>query len=260
MKALFPLVVDMELEPRRALRRGLHCSPLGLFGENEKRKHEGSGKAIIKDCEAIMLLKLSEMHHLPDEFLGELKNQIKTILKGNGGSQNREEFLILQKFVQSRSNLIAKTLIRAHRAQLEILVAINMGIQALMHPNISLSQASLIKVFVYKTYINIACQNQLPADDCTREIDANRNFFCNLCPTEMLFCCRDLHQTVPALKPRIFEVPKSLPCHHLRQLSCPLQLWMPHSLYPYAREEKNQSPTPPQSGALFWADIVYLKK
>ena len=171
----------MELEPRRALRRGLHCNPLGLIGENEKGKHEGSGEAIIKDCEAIMLLKLSEMHHLPDEFLGELKNQIKTILKGNGGSQNREEFLILQKFVQSRSNLTAKTLIRAHQAQLEIFVAINMGIQAFMHPNISLSQASLIKVFVYKTYINIACQNQLPADDCTREIGVNRNGFCNLC-------------------------------------------------------------------------------
>ena len=189
-----------------------------------------------------MLLKLSEMHHLPDEFLDELKNQLKTILEGNGGSQNREEFLILQKFVQSRSNLTAKTLIRAHRAQLEILVAINMGIQALMHPNISLSQASLIKVFVYKTYINIACQNQLPADDCTREIGANKNGFCNLCPTEMLFRCCDLHQTVPTLKPRIFEVPKSLPRHHLRQLNCPFQLWMPHSPYPYAHEEKINLP------------------
>ncbi|KAK8541647.1 hypothetical protein V6N12_014274 [Hibiscus sabdariffa] len=122
-----------------------------------------------------------KMHRLPDEFLDELKNQLKTILEGNGGSQSREEFLILQKFVQSRSDLTAKTLIRAHRAQLEILVAINMRIQAFLHPNISLSQTSLIEVFVYKRCRNIACQNQLPADDCTCEICASRNGFCNLC-------------------------------------------------------------------------------
>ncbi|KAK8499105.1 hypothetical protein V6N13_034895 [Hibiscus sabdariffa] len=32
VKALFPLAIDMELEPRKALRRRFHSSPLGLFG------------------------------------------------------------------------------------------------------------------------------------------------------------------------------------------------------------------------------------
>ncbi|GMJ01275.1 OBERON2 [Hibiscus trionum] len=122
-----------------------------------------------------------KMQHLPDEYIVELKNQLKAILEGSGGSQNKEEFLVLQKYVQSRSDLTAKTLIRAHRSQLEILVAINMGIQAFLHPNVSLSQTNLIEVFVYKRCRNIACQNQLPADDCTCEICANRNGFCNLC-------------------------------------------------------------------------------
>ncbi|XP_039043775.1 OBERON-like protein isoform X2 [Hibiscus syriacus] len=139
-------------------------------------------KITLRDIARERVDVISEMmHHLPDEFLDELKNQLKSILEGNGGSQSREEFLILQKFVQSRSDLTAKTLIRAHRAQLETLVAINMGIQAFLHPNISLSQASLIEVFVYKRCRNIACQNQLPADDCACEICANRNGFCNLC-------------------------------------------------------------------------------
>ncbi|KAE8679691.1 Protein OBERON 2 [Hibiscus syriacus] len=139
-------------------------------------------KITLRDIARERVDVISEkMHHLPDVFLDELKNQLKTILEGNGGSERREEFLILQKFVQSRSDLTAKTLIRAHRAQLEILVAINMGIQAFLHPNISLSQTSLIEVFVYKRCRNIACQNQLPADDCACEICANRNGFCNLC-------------------------------------------------------------------------------
>lgn len=122
-----------------------------------------------------------KMHHLPEEFLEELKSGLRAILEGNGGSQQREEFLTLQRLVQSRTDLTAKTLIRAHRVQLEILVAINSGIQAFLHPNISLSQTSLIEVFVYKRCRNIACQNQLPADDCTCEICTHRNGFCNLC-------------------------------------------------------------------------------
>ncbi|GMI85657.1 OBERON2 [Hibiscus trionum] len=146
------------------------------------RRVSSADKITLRDIARERVDVISEkMHRLPDEFIDELKNQLKTILEGNGGSQSREEFLILQKFVQSRSDLTAKTLIRAHRAQLEILVAINMGIQAFLHPNIILSQTSLIEVFVYKRCRNIACQNQLPADDCTCEICANRNGFCNLC-------------------------------------------------------------------------------
>ncbi|RDX88037.1 OBERON-like protein, partial [Mucuna pruriens] len=122
-----------------------------------------------------------KMHHLPDEFLEELKNGLRVILEGGNGSQHREEFFILQKLVQSRSDLTAKTLIRAHRVQLEILVAINTGIQGFLHPSISLSETSLIEIFVYKRCRNIACQNQLPAGDCTCETCINGNGFCNLC-------------------------------------------------------------------------------
>ncbi|KAK8630562.1 hypothetical protein V6N13_079350 [Hibiscus sabdariffa] len=139
-------------------------------------------KITLRDIARERVDVISEkMQYLPDEYIDELKNQLKSILEGNGGSQNREEFLILQKYVQSRSDLTAKTLIRAHRSQLEILVAINMGIQAFLHPNVSLSQTSLIEVFVYKRCRNIACQSLLPADDCSCEICANRNGFCNLC-------------------------------------------------------------------------------
>ncbi|KAL1217229.1 Protein OBERON 2 [Cardamine amara subsp. amara] len=125
-------------------------------------------------------LVAERMHRLPDEFLDELKNGLKSVLDGNV-AQSVDEFMFLQKLVQSRSDLSSVTLVRAHRVQLEILVAINTGIQAFLHPNISLSQTSLIEIFVYKRCRNIACQNQLPADNCYCEICANRKGFCNLC-------------------------------------------------------------------------------
>ncbi|GAB2274992.1 hypothetical protein Dimus_009761 [Dionaea muscipula] len=122
-----------------------------------------------------------KMQGLPDEYLEELKSGLRVILDGNGGSQQREEFMMLQKLVQSRSDLTMKVLVGAHRVQLEILVAIKMGIQAFLHPNVSLSQASLIEIFLYKRCRNIACQSQIPVDECTCEICSNRNGFCNVC-------------------------------------------------------------------------------
>ncbi|KAF5949792.1 hypothetical protein HYC85_011785 [Camellia sinensis] len=146
------------------------------------RRFSHSDNISLQDIARERVDLISEkMHQLPEKLLDDLKGRLRLILEGSGGSQHRDEFLILQNLVKSRSDLTAKTLIRAHRVQLEILVAINTGIQAFLHPTISLSQTSLIEVFVYKQCRNIACQNQLPADDCTCEICTNRKGFCNLC-------------------------------------------------------------------------------
>lgn len=161
--------------------------------ENEKAENDRPEMSVIRRVSVSDRISLRDiarervdvisdrMHLLPDELLEELKSSLRVILEGNGGSQHREDFLILQKLVQSRSDLTAKSLIRAHRVQLEVLVAINTGIQGFLHPNISLSQTSLIEVFMYKRCRNIACYNPLPADDCTCEVCTNRNGFCNLC-------------------------------------------------------------------------------
>ncbi|KAG4383173.1 hypothetical protein GLYMA_13G025900v4 [Glycine max] len=139
-------------------------------------------KVTLQDVARESIATICEkMHRLPEEYLEELKNGLRVILEGGNGSQHREDFFILQKLVQSRTDLTAKTLVRTHRVQLEILVAINTGIQGFLHPSISLSQTSLIEIFGYKRCRNIACQNQLPADDCTCEICTNTNGFCNLC-------------------------------------------------------------------------------
>lgn len=161
--------------------------------ENERNENDCVEQSVIRRIftgDKITLRNIAEervdiisekMQLLPDEYVEELKNGLRVILEGNGGSQQREEFMVLQKLVQTRSDLTAKALLRAHRAQLEILVAIKMGIQAFLHPNVSLSQTSLVEIFAYKRCRNIACQNQLPVDDCTCEICTNKNGFCNVC-------------------------------------------------------------------------------
>ncbi|KAL2317572.1 hypothetical protein Fmac_031448 [Flemingia macrophylla] len=139
-------------------------------------------KISIRDIARERVGIISEkMLHLPDKFLQELKNGLRVILAGANGSQNRDEFFILKKLVQNRSDLTADTLIGTHRVQLEILVAINTGIQGFLHPSISLSRTTLIEIFVYKRCINIPCLHQLPVDDCTCEKCVNGNGFCSIC-------------------------------------------------------------------------------
>lgn len=153
------------------------------FTEHSVIRHiSSSDKMSLRDVARERLDFISErMQNLPDDFLEKLKSELRVILEGTGGSSHRDEFLFLQKLVQSRSDLTDKTLIRASRVQLEILVAIKTGIQAFLHPSVSLSQASLIEVFLYKRCRNIACGSPLPADDCMCETCSMRNGFCNLC-------------------------------------------------------------------------------
>ncbi|TVU50029.1 hypothetical protein EJB05_01382 [Eragrostis curvula] len=126
-------------------------------------------------------LVAEKMKIFPEEHLDEIKNELKSILEGSGGPQHVEEFLYLQKHVQDRVDLTPTMLSMAHQVQLEILVAIKTGIQAFLHPSVSIPQSRLVEIFLFKRCRNIACQSALPAEECRCSICANRHGFCNLC-------------------------------------------------------------------------------
>lgn len=161
--------------------------------ENERNENDCFEQSVVRRIftgDKVTLRNIAEeridvisekMQILPDEYFEELKNGLRVVLEGNGGSQQREEYLSLQKLVQSRSDLTSKTLLRAHRVQLELLVAMKMGMQAFLHPNLCLPQTSLVEIFAYKRCRNIACQTLLPVDECTCDVCTNKSGFCNVC-------------------------------------------------------------------------------
>lgn len=153
------------------------------FAEHSVVRHiSSSDKMSLRDVAGERVEIIADrMQHLPDEYLDRFKNELRSFLEGLGSSQQRDEFLSLQKLVQSRGDLTEKALTMAHRVQLEILVSIKTGIQAFLHPSVCLSQASLIDIFLYKRCRNIACGSALPAEDCTCELCSKKNGFCNLC-------------------------------------------------------------------------------
>eukprot|EP00249_Psilotum_nudum_P010639 c22670_g1_i1 orf=293-2119(-) len=141
-----------------------------------------SGRIRLRDvaCEPINVVA-QRMRDQPDELLEELKLELRDILGGAGGPQQREEFALVQKLLINRPDLTPDLLMRAHRVQLEILVAIKTGIQAFLHPDFSVTQSVLIEIFVHKRCRNMACQSQLPGEDCTCEVCNTKNGFCNAC-------------------------------------------------------------------------------
>ncbi|CAN4084499.1 unnamed protein product [Withania somnifera] len=154
----------------------------GYYEQSVIHRSATANKVSLLDIAREQVDIISEkMYLLPIEYLEDLKGRVRGMLEGNGGPQQRDEFLFLQRLVQGRSDLTEMSLIKAHRVQLEILVAINSGIQVFLHHSMNLSQTILIEVFVYKRCRNIACQSQLPAEDCHCEICTNRKGFCSLC-------------------------------------------------------------------------------
>ncbi|KAL0398881.1 UNVERIFIED_CONTAM: OBERON-like protein [Sesamum radiatum] len=149
------------------------------FAEHSVVRHiSSSDKMSLRDVAREKVEIIAErMQNLPDEYLDKFKNELRAFLE-------------------------------AHRVQLEILVAIKTGIQAFLHPSVSLSQASLIDIFLYKRCRNIACGSALPADDCTCELCSKRKWFLQplhigmgpsvkngISSGEMLFRCRACSRT-----------------------------------------------------------------
>jgi hypothetical protein len=122
-----------------------------------------------------MACKLQE---LPDSFLEGLKGSLRNMLNC---IEKREQFVLLQQTLAARTDLITDTLLRAHRVQLELLVAVKTGIPAFLHPEIPMTHSALVEVFLQTKCRNFACQSQLPADECDCKLCAQKTGFCNSC-------------------------------------------------------------------------------
>lgn len=118
------------------------------------------------------------MREQPDESLEELKADVRDIL---GNQSRREEFSLLQRLLHVRRDLTPERLMRAHRTQLEIFVALKTGILAFLLPDISVFHTALVEIFFHKTCRNISCRSPLPANDCTCEYCRSMSGFCNQC-------------------------------------------------------------------------------
>ncbi|KAI5576518.1 hypothetical protein BDE02_09G050400 [Populus trichocarpa] len=107
-----------------------------------------------------------------------LKESIREILLN---TDKQGQICALQSVLQNRSDLTLDMLLKSHRAQLEVLVALRTGFPEYLQVDSGISSSHLAEIFLNLRCRNLTCQSLLPVDECDCKVCAKKNGFCSLC-------------------------------------------------------------------------------
>ncbi|XP_059649804.1 protein OBERON 3 [Cornus florida] len=128
------------------------------------------------------------VQELPDETLESTKEYLKNLI---AAPEKKDELVGLQKRLERRSDLTNETLSKSHKNQLEILVAIKMGLGSFLSAKVRLSTTELVEIFLLDRCRNVNCKRLLPVEDCDCKICSTKKGFCSecMCPVCLNFDC-----------------------------------------------------------------------
>ncbi|CAI8614013.1 unnamed protein product [Vicia faba] len=133
--------------------------------------------------ESVLIVSLTTQ-----EFTGEVMASTQEYLK-NLIENKKEELVSLQNWLEKRSDLTKDNLSKGNKVQLEILLAIKMGLSSFLYGNLQLSK--MVEIFLYRRCRNVTCKSLLPVDDCDCKICSGNKGFCSscMCPVCLNFDC-----------------------------------------------------------------------
>ncbi|KAL3510342.1 hypothetical protein ACH5RR_029743 [Cinchona calisaya] len=142
-------------------------------------------REIVSESVPVMAQIIQE---LPEETIESTKDYLRNLI---AKSERKDELMGLQNRLDRRSDLTSETLSKAHKIQLDILVAIKMGLGAYLSSKICLATAELVDIFLLERCRNINCKRLLPVDDCDCKICSTKKGFCSecMCPVCLKFDC-----------------------------------------------------------------------
>ncbi|XWS69469.1 hypothetical protein CRYUN_Cryun04dG0181700 [Craigia yunnanensis] len=128
------------------------------------------------------------MQELPDETLELTKEYLRNLI---ATPEKKEELVGLQNRLERRSDLTKETLSKCQKDQLEILVAVKMGLKSFLSVKIRLPMTELLEIFLFMRCRNLNCKSLLPVDDCDCKICSGNKGFCSscMCPICLNFDC-----------------------------------------------------------------------
>ncbi|KAL8535879.1 hypothetical protein ACS0TY_011502 [Phlomoides rotata] len=128
------------------------------------------------------------IQELTDETVESVKEYLRNVIDS---PERKIELVGLQKRLERRSDLTNETLSKCQKSQLEILVAIKMGLGSFLHNKNRLPAAELVDIFLLERCRNINCKRLLPVDDCDCKICSTKKGFCSecMCPICLNFDC-----------------------------------------------------------------------
>ncbi|OMO72539.1 hypothetical protein COLO4_27597 [Corchorus olitorius] len=128
------------------------------------------------------------MQELPEETLEMTKEYLRNLI---ATPERKEELVGLQNRLERRSDLTKETLSKCQKDQLEILVAVRMGLKSFLSAKMRLPMTELLEIFSYVRCRNLNCKSLLPVDDCDCKICSGNKGFCSscMCPVCLNFDC-----------------------------------------------------------------------
>uniref|UniRef100_A0A5B6Z6I5 Protein OBERON 3 n=1 Tax=Davidia involucrata TaxID=16924 RepID=A0A5B6Z6I5_DAVIN len=142
-------------------------------------------REIVSESIPFMAQRIQE---LPDETVESTKEYLKSLIST---PEKKEELVGLQNRLERRSDLTNEALSKSHKNQLEILVAIKMGLGSFLSAKISLPATELVEIFLLERCRNVNCKRLLPVEDCECKICSTKKGFCSecMCPVCLNFDC-----------------------------------------------------------------------
>ncbi|KAL4318538.1 hypothetical protein GQ457_18G023770 [Hibiscus cannabinus] len=128
------------------------------------------------------------MQELPDETLELTKEYLRNLI---ATTERKEELVGLRSRLERRSDLTKETLSKCYKDQLEILIAVRMGLKSFLSGKLELPVTELAEIFLFMKCRNLNCKSVLPVDDCDCKICSGNKGFCSscMCPICLTFDC-----------------------------------------------------------------------
>ncbi|KAK8711112.1 hypothetical protein V6N13_146408 [Hibiscus sabdariffa] len=164
--------------------REKHGDSLGRSGSQKEQEQLLIGRA---DFVKTMLCKMvfepihvmaRKCHEMAGQSIACLKESTREVMLNAG---KRGELRAYQEALQSRSDLTLEMLLKCHRAQLEILVALKTGLSDYILVDNSVPSSDLAEVFLNLRCGNLLCRSSLPVDECDCKVCSKKNGFCSAC-------------------------------------------------------------------------------
>lgn len=128
------------------------------------------------------------VQELSEEVVESTKEYLRNVITT---PEKRDELVSLQNRLARRSDFNSETLSKSSKNQLEILVAIKMGLPSFLSGRIRLPTTELMEIFLLERCRNVNCKRLLPVEDCDCKICSTKKGFCSecMCPVCLNFDC-----------------------------------------------------------------------
>ncbi|KAI4372851.1 hypothetical protein MLD38_011035 [Melastoma candidum] len=157
-------------------------------GQNSLEQTLSGSEFIESLIEKIVSEPLSEtsgkFHEMQGDVLTRLKESVYEMMVS---TDKHRKFLVFKEALQERSDFTMEMLLKCHRSQLEIMVALKTEQSEFLRQQTTLSTSDLAEIFLNMRCRNLDCRSPLPVNECDCKVCVRKTGFCGECMCLLCF-------------------------------------------------------------------------